>query len=227
VIQILAIHSSPRGEDVAVTRRLARVLLNRLKRMNLHTTIVERDLAIDPPQHVSNDLFTGSRKSHSDRSRGEKLAVLTSDVLIDELLACDILVIGAPMYNFGFPSVLKSWIDYVSIPKRTFLYEKDGTAVGLVTGKRAFVLTSRGDNYGDAGAEAGNFADSHACVALKLLGITNVDVIAADGQALDPETRRLGYEAALRKVEEVVPEGVIAFRGRRKNSPDEADAHRP
>ncbi len=123
-------------------------------------------------------------------------AVADPDTLIGELLWADIVVIGAPMYNFGIPSVLKAWIDQVAVAGRTFRYDQTGGVEGLVRARRAYVVTSRGGDYGDGHVATGNFVDPYLRVILGFLGIADVEVIAANGQALDPSTRAQGLAVA-------------------------------
>ncbi len=179
-----------------------------LKRLIEHTPrvrLIERDLALECPRHVGAELYLGRQKLGAERTPAEAQAVRTSNAMIDQLNWADILVIGAPMYNFGFPSVLKSWLDNVSIAGRTFRRDRNGRLHGLVTGKKAYVLTSRGGEFGNGSGEAGNFADSHLRLALDLLGIRNVHVIAADGQALHPDARRVGFDLAVQRIRELIP----------------------
>lgn len=205
MIRVLVLHSSPRPAELAVTRRLSTILVQRLSADQPDVEVIERDLAIERPGHVGASLLSGVRKQPGERTPAEAGAVAAAEAMIAELFAADILVIGAPMYNFGIPSVLKSWIDNVSLAGRTFRYDAQGKAHGLMTGKRAYVITSRGGEYGDAGPEAGNFADSHVRVAFALLGIHDLHVIAADWQALFPEARRDGFEIAHKRIIELVP----------------------
>ncbi|MFV0625493.1 FMN-dependent NADH-azoreductase [Sphingomonas sp. ac-8] len=205
MLRILALSSSPRPPEVSISRRLSTELIVQIARAHPGAAVIQRDLAAEAPPHVGAALLAGVRKPELDRSAEEAAAVAISAEMIEQLVWADVLVIGAPMYNFGFPSVLKTWIDNVSVPGRTFRYDRDGNAHGLVTGKRAYVVTSRGGDYGTTGAEAGNFADSHARVALALLGIVDLHVVAADWQALHPEARRDGYDVASRRISELVP----------------------
>lgn len=202
---ILVLHSSPRPADVAVTRRLTAILVERLVAEHRDAEVVYFDLAVAQPAHVGAALLTGARKAPGERTEAEHAAVDAAEAMIAQLLAADILVIGAPMYNFGVPSVLKAWIDNVSVAGKTFHYDADGRAHGLVTGKTAYIVTSRGGGYGDAGPEAGNFADSHVRFALALVGIVDLHVIAADWQALFPEARRDGFEIARQRIIALVP----------------------
>lgn len=206
---ILVLHSSPRPADLAVTRRLSAIVVERLMTEHPNARLVERDLAVELPSHVDAALLMGARKTQDARSAAEEDAVQTAEAMIAQLLAADILVIGAPMYNFGVPSVLKTWIDNVSLAGKTFRYDPQGKAHGLVTGKTVYVVTSRGGEYGDSGPEAGKFADSHVRVALALLGIVDLHVIAADWQALYPEARRDGFEIARQRIFELVPARVV------------------
>lgn len=203
--KILVLHSSPRPADVAVTRRLTAILVERLVAEHQDAEVVYFDLALAQPAPVGAALVTGARKAPGERTDAEHAAVEVAEAMIGQLFAADILVIGAPMSNFGVPSVLKTWIANVSVAGKTFRYDADGGAHGRVTGKTAYIVTSRGGGYGDAGPEAENFADSHVRFALALVGIVDLHVIAADWQALFPEARRDGFEIARQRIIELVP----------------------
>lgn len=106
-----------------------------------------------------------------------------SDRVLDEFLAADIVVIGAPMYNFTIPSQLKSWIDRILIPGKTFRYGANG-AEGLVGGKRVIVAVARGGFYGpDTGAASAEHAESYLRTALAFVGITAPEFVVAEGLA--------------------------------------------
>ncbi len=120
-----------------------------------------------------------------------------SDALIDELRAADILVLAAPMHNFGIPSTLKAWIDHVVRAGRTFSYTSKGP-VGLLTGKRAILVLATGGVYSDGPAKAFDFQEPYLRTILGFMGITDVDVVRVEGVA----TSAVGPEKALAEATE-------------------------
>ncbi len=187
---ILIVHSSARPAGESVTRQLTIDLTAALTRALPSVVIAERDLA-------------GVSSKPQAAKSPESMAVAGPDSLIDELLWADLVVIGAPMYNFGIPAVLKGWIDQVASAGRTFRYDQTGGVEGLVRARRAYVVTSRGGDYGDGHVTTGNFVDPYLRVVLGFLGIADVVVIAANGQALDPLAREQGMATARLQIAEL------------------------
>jgi FMN-dependent NADH-azoreductase len=128
-----------------------------------------------------------------DAALGHDLA--KGGAFLDELLAADILVIGAPMYNFSVPSQLKAWIDRVSIAGKSFRYTENGPE-GALKGKKAFIASARGGIY-SPGSPAAAFEhhESYLTGVLAFLGIKDVTIVRAEGVAISPDAR----EAALAK----------------------------
>ncbi len=146
-------------------------------------TITVRDVADSVP-HVSEPWTQGAYMAPEDRNPAQAGALVMSDTLVDELQAADILVIGAPIYNFGMPAALKAWFDQVCRMGRTFKYSEQGPK-GLLEGKKAYIVVTSG------GVPIGSPAD-HATPHLKFLmgfiGISDVTIIEADGLNGDEET---------------------------------------
>ena len=112
--------------------------------------------------------------------------------LLVEFLAADAIVIGAPMYNFSIPTQLKAWIDALSQPGRTFAYTDKGPR-GLAVGKRVVIASSRGNRYSQPPMSAKDFQESYVKAALNFMGVTDIEVVRAEGVNLSPAQR----EAAL------------------------------
>ncbi len=168
---ILHIDSSISGQESA-SRALTRSIVERLD----SDRVVYRDLAADPLGHLTE--------------RGQDPHVL------DEFLAADIVVIGAPMYNFTLPTQLKAWIDRIVVAGKTFRYTQDGPE-GLVGNKRVIVALARGGFY-DAGspAAAHEFLESYLRGIFGFMGI-DPEFVAADGLSVSPEQRERSLESAL------------------------------
>ena len=142
-----------------------------------------RDLALHPLPIVSADWVTGRMKPEADRTPAENSELKQSDVLVAELLAADIIVIGLPIYNFGIPATLKAWIDLVVRPGLTFQFTADGTKP-LVLGKRVIIAVA------SASTAVGSDSD-HAVPYMRqilgFVGMTDIELVAADQLAFGRE----------------------------------------
>ena len=152
---------------------------------------VRRDLAASPIPHL--DAVAGLRGEPA--TAPQRAARELSDALVAELLAADTLVIGAPMYNFGIPSTLKTWFDFVLRPGVTFRYTEAGPQ-GLLTGKRAIVVLSRGGLYSEGPAMAYDSQEPHLRTLLGFMGVTDVVFIRAERLAMGPEQQRTAIAGA-------------------------------
>ncbi len=174
ITRILEVSASGRRAG-SVSRRLTQELLRALEARHGEVDIVHRDLGEGMP-FVDEDWIAATFTPASERTREHERALAFSDELVAELSNADILVIGAPMYNFGPPAVLKAWIDMVARAGLTFRYTENGP-VGLVRGVKAYIVTASGGV--PAGSEA-DFLTPYLEHALGFLGVDDVDVIAAD-----------------------------------------------
>lgn len=176
---ILRIDSSARKTD-SVTRGLADEVMARLQAANPQAEVRTRDLLDGVP--LLNEVSTSALGLPSEAQSPEQLAALaTSDALIEEFLAADFLVIGAPIYNFSIPAALKAYIDLVTRAGRTFHYTDTGPA-GLVADRPTYIVSASG------GVEFGSdydFATGYLRHILGFLGITDVTLIGADALMMD------------------------------------------
>lgn len=182
---ILYVTSSPRGGDSYSNRVAARVL-NELEQAHPGATVVVRDVARDPLPHVDEDFVAALRSPEGPSTARQQGIIAKSDALIDELLAADIVVIAAPMYNFGIPSTLKAWIDYVARAGRTFRYTEKGPE-GLVKGKKVILIHARGGIYSSGPAQAMDHQGTYLRSLLGFLGVTDIESIDVEGVAYGPE----------------------------------------
>ena len=176
--------------------RLSDQLIAQLRAENPGAQLVRRDLVADPVPHL-DAARVGAFFAKPDQRTAEQNAVIAySDALIDEVRSADVLVLGLPMYNFGVPSQLKAWFDHLARAGVTFKYTEKG-AVGLLTGKKAYVVATRGGVY------AGTPNDFQAPFVLQFLGfvgITDVEVVYAEGLALGEESANKSIAAAQARV---------------------------
>lgn len=179
-MKLLHLDSSIQG-DGSASRLVSRAAVERLKTIHPALKVDYRDLAAAPLPHVTLDRF----------ATGEAAAV------IEQFLDADILVVGAPMYNFGLPTQLKAWFDHILVAGRTFRYGAGGVE-GLAGGKRAILALSRGGVYSEGSPGAAiEHAESHLRGMLGFIGITDIESIVAEGVAFGPEQREASISEAL------------------------------
>ncbi len=178
---ILEVSSSGRFGDSA-TRRLQADTLAALADRYTDVHIVRRDLANGVP-FVNNEWIDANFTPAEKRSDLQRQALSTSDHLIAELKAADVIVIGVPIYNFSIPAVLKAWLDQVARARVTFRYSDKGP-VGLLTDKKAILVLASGGVGIDS---ATDFATPYLRHVLKFIGITDVEIVAADRMNSDPQ----------------------------------------
>ena len=169
--------------------------------------IVVRDLARDPVPHLSAERFQAFVAKPEERTPDQQAVVDHSDTLIDELRRADVIVLGLPMYNFGVPSALKAYFDHIARVGVTFRYTEKG-AVGLLTGKKAYVFATRGGVY------QGTPGDSETAFVrqfLNFLGIADVEFVYAEGLAISDAAKQAGLaraQSAIRRL--AIPEALAA-----------------
>jgi FMN-dependent NADH-azoreductase len=196
-MKLLHIDSSVLGAGSA-SRALSADIVARQAKLHPGLEVIYRDLAADAALHLSPaHLAAWQGQAVSDAQIGADLT--KGGAYMQELMDADIIVIGAPMYNFSIPSQLKAWIDRVVVAGKTFRYSPDGPE-GLVSGaKKVFIVSSRGNVY-TPGSPAAAFEhhESYLTTVLNFIGLTDVTVVRAEGLAFGPEAR----EAALLKARE-------------------------
>ncbi|TRO38444.1 FMN-dependent NADH-azoreductase [Pseudomonas sp. ALS1131] len=195
---VLVIESSARQQG-SVSRELTQQFIAKWQATHLADQIQVRDLAAEPVPHLDATLLGGWMTPSEQQSEAEKAALARSNQLTDELLAADVLVLAAPMYNFAIPSTLKAWLDHVLRAGVTFKYTETGPQ-GLLTGKRAFVLTARGGIYAGSGLD---HQEPYLRQALAFIGIHDVQFIHAEGLNLGAEFSEKGLAQAKAKLAEV------------------------
>jgi FMN-dependent NADH-azoreductase len=184
---VLVLNSSASGPD-SVSRQLVSSTVDQLRAKNPSLDVVARDLDANPVPHLNVETTAALRAGQSTTAAQVEARAL-SDKLIAELKAADTVVIGAPMYNFGIPSTLKTWFDYVLRAGLTFKYSEAGPE-GLVTGKRAIVVESRGGLYSSGPAQPMDSQEPHLRTLLGFMGITDVTFVRAEKLGYGPEARQ-------------------------------------
>ena len=198
-MKILHLDSSILGEHSA-SRALSAALVAHLEVLHPEATLIYHDLVAEGVQHLSGGhiaIFQGAPVT--DPKLAADLALGRS--YIDDLIAAEIIVMGAPMYNFSVSSQLKAWIDRVLVAGLTFRYGPNGPESLLPTGKTVFIVSSRGGVYtGDSPAAALEHHESYLRGVLGFLGLKDVTVIRAEGLALSSDARQAAMSQAKAKI---------------------------
>ena len=173
---VLHIDSSINGENSA-SRVISSAIVDKLKQSNWGEKIIYRDLVANPIPHLTLDAFA-------------------ANLDLEEFLAADTIVIGAPMYNFTLPTQLKAWIDRIVVAGATFRYTEDGPE-GLAKGKRVIVALTRGGIYSEGSpASALEHLETYLRGVFNFIGI-EPEFVAADGLGVGPEQREESINGAL------------------------------
>jgi len=193
-MKLLHLDSSVLGPH-SVSRQVSAAIVDRLRQATPSLEVVYRDLTQTPLAHLSGSHLAAAQGAPAPAELGPDLAA--SAAALDEFLAADIVVIGAPMYNFTIPSQLKAWIDRVLVAGKTFKYDANGPQ-GLAGAKRVIVAISRGGYYG-AGTPAAalEHLETYLRGVLGFMGIQNPEFIIADGIQVGPEHREKSIASAL------------------------------
>jgi FMN-dependent NADH-azoreductase len=196
--RVLIIESSARQQD-SVSRQLTQQFISQWQAAHPADQITVRDLAINPVPHLDSTLLGGWMKPAEQRNEIEQLALERSNQLTDELVAADVLVLAAPMYNFAIPSTLKAWFDHVLRAGVTFKYGETGPQ-GLLIGKRAYVLTARGGIYAGSSLD---HQEPYLRQVLGFVGIHDVTFIHAEGLNMGGDFLEKGLNQAKAKLAQV------------------------
>lgn len=192
-MKILHILSSGRTGD-SVSRRLSAQLVSGLKAKNPGSTVVERDVSRDLP-FIDADLIAAFYTPEDKRTPEQKKRLSLSDALVDELFACDVLVISAPMYNFSIPAALKAWIDLIVRAGRTFRFKEGGGYESLLGDRKTYVVMASG------GVPLGvpvDFYSPYLRAVLGFIGIESLEFIAAAG------TNMANAQAVIKEAEDQI-----------------------
>jgi FMN-dependent NADH-azoreductase len=181
-MNILQINSSARSNGSESTR-LADAIVAKVQATNPTATVTRRDLAADPHPVIDESTLQALFTAADQRTPAQAARVALDDALIAQALAADVIVIGAPTYNFGITAQLKSWFDAIARAGVTFKYGPTGP-VGLLTGKKVYVALSRGGMHRDGPTDT---QLAHVKMFLSFLGMTDVQYIFAEGLGMGPE----------------------------------------
>ena len=197
-MKLLHIDSSVLGPH-SVSRKVSAAIVDRLRLATTGLEITYRDLTATPLSHLSGSHLAAMQGSAtSDATVQQDLAA--GQAVLQEFLGADIVVLGAPMYNFTIPSQLKAWIDRIMVSGQTFKYGANGPE-GLAGNKRVIVAISRGGFYGPGTPTAAlEHLGSYLRGVFGFVGVTKLEFISADGVQVGPEHREKALANALEAV---------------------------
>ena len=182
-MKLLHIDSSALGAH-SVSRQLSAAIVGVWKQRHPETSVVYRDLAAQPLPH-----WTPVADAADPAARAGEAAM-------DEFLAADVVVIGAPMYNFSISSQLKAWIDRIVVAGKTFRYTEAGPE-GLAAGKKVIIASARGGFYGaDSGRTGFDFQEAYLRQVFGFIGVTDVELVRAEGVGVSPEHKAKALDEA-------------------------------
>ncbi|HEX7643375.1 MAG TPA: FMN-dependent NADH-azoreductase [Burkholderiaceae bacterium] len=200
---ILHIDSSPMGER-SFSRKLGAKVLSELQVKFPGSILKTRDLAAQPLPHLSARTLGAFFTPPEQRTPELVAAAAESDAAIAELKAADIVVIGAPMWNFGIPSSLKAWIDHVARAGHTFKYGANGPEGMLDPAKKVIIVSSRGGVYSAGPMAAMDFQEDYLRSVLGFLGLRDISFVRTEGVALGEDAAKSAVQAAESHVAEVL-----------------------
>jgi len=185
-MNILHVDSSALGNH-SVSRELGRAVVEKALLVHPGAQVAYRDLAANPLPHWAP------------AADANDPAVRAGSDVLDEFLAADVVVIGAPMYNFSIPSTLKAWIDRVMVAGKTFRYGANGPE-GLAGGKRVVIVSSRGGIYSEGPMQALDFQENYLRKVFAFIGVSDVEIVRAEGVNLSPESKVRAVDGALEAI---------------------------
>jgi len=194
---ILLITSSPRGAESLSTRFANEIAVG--LQASSDGTLTVRALVTNPPPHITPAYIQGRITAPAERNAEEVEAVRIAQVLVNELQAADVLVLGSGMINFGPSSQLKAWLDHVTWPGVTFSYGDTGPK-GLLTGKKVYLVTAAGGRFSEGAWAAFDFQTNYLMHLLGFIGLTDIELVRVEGTVLGPNA----LEAAITETETAI-----------------------
>ncbi|WP_439627987.1 FMN-dependent NADH-azoreductase [Shinella sp.] len=186
-MNVLHIDSGILG-DHSVSRRLTAAVAAQIKAEQSDAAITYRDLVASPLPHLSGAHLMAANAKPEDVDAQVAADVAESAAVLEEFLAADTIVLGVPMYNFSLPSQLKAWIDRIAVSGKTFSYSAEGPK-GLAGGKKVIIVSTRGGHYSAGPAAVMDHQESYLKTVLGFLGVTDIEIVRAEGLNLSPDSK--------------------------------------
>ncbi|BCG82113.1 FMN-dependent NADH-azoreductase [Mesorhizobium sp. 113-3-3] len=202
-MQILHLDSSIL-RDGSASRTLTKAIVTNLLNQHPGARVTYHDLVEEAIPHLDGPIGAGFRPlAFNVADEATRREHARSDQLVNELIASDVLVVGAPMYNFSVASQLKAWLDRVIQPGKTFRYTDTGP-IGLVGGKKVVIVSTRGGSYLSGPMAPMDFQEGYLKTAFGFMGIKDLDFIRAENMSRGEDARRSSMDGALKAVSPLV-----------------------
>ncbi|ASZ12633.1 NAD(P)H-dependent oxidoreductase [Chitinophaga pendula] len=196
--KILHVMSSPRG-SLSFSIQLGNVIVSKLQARYPDSILLETDLTKRPLPHLDDDHVSAFLTPADKRTPAQQAKNKESDQVVQEVMDADIIVIGAPLYNYGIHSSLKIWIDHLIRVGLTFRYTENGFE-GLVKGKKTYIAMSSGAVYSDGPMQSYDFVVPYLKAVLAHIGITDITVARVEGTAI-PGIKEHAWEKGCNAIE--------------------------
>lgn len=197
-MNVLHIDSGILG-DHSVSRRLTAAITGQIEVDNPAVKITYRDLVANPLPHLSGAHLLAANARPDEVDAEVAAEVAASAAVLDEFLAADTVVIGAPMYNFSVPSQLKTWIDRIAVAGKTFRYTQNGPE-GLAKGKKVIVISTRGGHYSSGPAAVMDHQEAYLKTVFGFFGIPDVEFVRAEGLNISADSKANAISEAERVI---------------------------
>jgi len=200
MVKILSIQSSINGNQ-SVSKQLSAQIIDQIQAAHPDSSVKLRDLSTTPAPHFEAVHFYALRTPEEERTAEQSAAASHANELIGELMEADSIVIGVPFYNFNIPSTLKSWLDHLAVPRKTFTYKNaQGVPEGLIKNKKVYLAIAMGGVYSTEQMKALDNTEPYLRSFFGFLGITDITVFKAEGVAI-PTLREKNLENTLHAIE--------------------------
>ena len=195
-MQILRIDSATTGEQ-SISRKLTDELVRHFTARHPEATVIERDLVAEPLPHI--DPITTKAIRNPPETHEEAVAAAYPDqrAVLDEFLASDVVIVGAPMYNFSIPSQLKAWLDRLGVPGVTFKYSEAGPE-GLAGGRKVVIASARGGEYSND--QMAENQESLLATFFGFIGVDDLHFVRVEKAGFGPEAIKAGLAAAKEEI---------------------------
>ncbi|MFY1021744.1 FMN-dependent NADH-azoreductase [Ectopseudomonas khazarica] len=198
-MKLLHLDSSILG-DASASRQLSKAVVEAWSVASPGVQVTYRDLASDALSHFSAASLVAAGTPAELRDAAQRHETELAERTLEEFLAADAIVIGAPMYNFAIPSQLKAWIDRIAVAGKTFKYTENGV-VGLAGGKTVVIASSAGGVH--AGLPSGQAHEDYLVRMLNFVGIDHIEIVRAEGLAYGDEPRAEAMKGAAQRISEL------------------------
>ncbi|BCD89455.1 FMN-dependent NADH-azoreductase 2 [Pseudomonas solani] len=198
-MKLLHLDSSILG-DASASRQLSGAVVQAWQAAEPAAQVSYRDLATDAYAHLSAASLVAGGTPAELRDAAQKAEVKLAEETLAEFLAADAIVIGAPMYNFTVPTQLKAWIDRIAVAGKTFAYDENGPK-GLAGGKKVVIVSTAGGIH--AGQASGQAHEAYLLQVLGFLGITDIEIVRAEGLAYGEDPRANAIKGAQQRIGEL------------------------